>query len=483
MAGESVSVNYSVDARIVGSNPINDGKLAIMSERQYNLRIVPFAFGSALVGERGFSEQLKRLTLLVQERLAALENVFCRLRDGSPITNVDIHGTDLSGYVDANTELDSDEILRRKVDQLHVLNRMDGPMDSSDIADFKGLASKSEGIVESELNYRIKGKSNSGSRKGLFAGFQAALTGSSLAASSSCGIVEAKVDKLGMILATVKIPQKSLAYWSPSLLRKTNLFEKKTKHAQENWMRLLNLLPEEERTSLTDLDIQLTCIQSNNSVPHEPAEIQAVTTELFCITVTSENSIPTKLNSQQLMDEKKLNDMKETFRNFQKTIQDYQRKFSDNNEKLNELYNINRTVATARELKFSNFITQQIYNDVESLANLKVNVTCLSNVFKKQAKPEKLFSNSLSGSTLKPSSSSSSSLNNNNNVWRRKSNLQYERDLNVNLEFNRNLIQTLVPSFESCLCSRFYSVRVNIKFHHLGTLTIDVPISVKNFVT
>ena len=157
------------------------------------------------------------------------------------------------------------------------------------------------------------------------------------------------------------------------------------------------------------------------------------------------------------MDEKKLNDMKETFRNFQKTIQDYQRKFSDNNEKLNELYNINRTVATARELKFSNFITQQIYNDVESLANLKVNVTCLSNVFKKQAKPEKLFSNSLSGSTLKPSSSSSSSLNNNNNVWRRKSNLQYERDLNVNLEFNRNLIQTLVPSFESCLCSRFYS--------------------------
>nr|AAO32549.1 BUL1 [Naumovozyma castellii] len=520
MVDDNLSVNYTVDTRVVGKDPKNKQRIVIMREREYNLRVIPFGFGSALVGERGCSTQLKDLIALIQERLSAVDKIFKRLEKNEPITSADIHGSDITGTVDANTELDSGEILTRKLDQLHVHNRMDGPYKYSDISDFKGLTQKTDEMVESELNYRIKGKSKSGSRIGLFAGFQAALTGSSssssgpMADSSSHDLAEAKVDKLGMILATATIPQKSLPYWAPSLLKKTNVFEKKTKHAQENWMRLLNLLPEEERTPLTKLDIHLTCIQSNNSVPHEPAEIQAITTELFCITVRSDNSIPIKLNAQNLMDEDKLDNMRKTFQSFQKTIQKYQRKFRDNFEKLNELYNVDRTVATSRELKFSNFITQQIYNDVESLANLNVKVTGLPEVFKKQLntlKSDSALVSSLTGSTLKPSTSGENSSNaipivnakgglssstslisrasTSNRFhdqiirsWKKKSDLQYDRDVNVNLEFNQNLIQTLVPSFESCLCCRFYCVRVNIKFHHIGTVTIDVPISVKNFV-
>lgn len=508
---DNISINYTIDARIVGKDE-KTKELNIMKEKEYNIRFIPFGFDSSLIGERDPSNQLKDLVKLVQERLDALAKVFDRLAKNEAIKNEDIHGTDLSGTIDSNTELDSADILRNKLNQLHLKNRSSQAYNISS-QDFQKKNFEPEvDIIESELSYRLKNKSKS-STKGLFSSFRSSssLNGLSNSASSSSDLskTNSKSDKAGLILVQSKVPHKSLKYLSPSLLKKTNRLDLKTKQAQENWQQLSQTIPEIEREALKNLSLTLTCIQSNNSVPHQPPEIQAISTELVVITGKSENSIPIKLNSRLLMDNDKLTSINSTFNGFLDKIIDYNEKFMKNKDKLNELYNVSRSLINARELKFTDFISGQIYSDIESLTNLKVKTRVLADIFKKQLDTLKDEDETLTPST---SNNGSATPNKHNNVkivnakgglgtsatisrnsistkfteqiihnWEEKTELQYERNVNINLEFNSNVLETLVPSFESCLCCRFYCVRVHIKFHHIGSTSIDIPISVKNF--
>ena len=97
--GDSLSVNYTIDARIVGKDKVTH-KLNIMKEQEYNVRFVPFGFDSSLVGERESSKQVKDMIQLVEDRLSALKLIFKRLKNQEPIKNEDIHGTELSGTLD-----------------------------------------------------------------------------------------------------------------------------------------------------------------------------------------------------------------------------------------------------------------------------------------------------------------------------------------------------------------------------------------------
>lgn len=262
----------------------------------------------------------------------------------------------------------------------------------------------------------------------------------------------------------------------------------------------MGMLPEGVKTPLTKLDVHLTCIQSNNSAGHKPPEISSVTTEFVVITAKSDNSIPIKFCTELLMNENRLNKLKTKFLTYQKKVHEYRKKFEENHAKLNELYNRNRDHFTPKELLFTNFISDQINNDIDSLAGLKVNIIDLHDIFKKQIhtfEEENEDIISKKGSSNPPSASSS-----NNNFlqatfsngastatkftqqivheWEKVKPLQYKRDVTVNLKLNPNIKETLVPNFETCLCCRFYCVRVNIKFdNHLGSMKVDIPVDVK----
>jgi len=518
LVDENVSINYTIDARIVGKDQ-KTKQLNIMREKEYNIRYIPFGFDSSLVGERDPNNQLKDLMKLVDERLEAIKTVFNRLEKNEPIKNEDIHGTDLSGTIENDTELDSSEILRNKLDQLHIKNRTSQSYQlSSQDFEKKTFEPKTD-IIESELSYKLKNKSKSAT-KSLFSSFRSSTSLSGLSSSGSSGNSSvtnggisnntSKTERFGLILVQAKVPHKSIQYLSPSLLKKTNIVEAKTKQAQENWHALSETIPASERDALKRLDLTLTCIQSNNSSPHPPPEIQAISTELIIITGKSENSIPIKLNSRVLMDDDKLDSIRKTFTSYLNEIKDYNDEFLENKDRLNELYNVNRSIVNARELKFTNFISSQIYNDIESLANIKVKIQPLGDIFKKQLdtlkdeddpsldltpmnsgsttptkkKPVKIV-NAKGGlgtsATISRNSISNRFIDQIIHQWDQQGELQYERKINVNLEFNANTLETLVPSFESCLCCRFYCVRVNIKFHHIGSTSIDIPINVKNF--
>ncbi|KAG0671168.1 hypothetical protein C6P45_001181 [Maudiozyma exigua] len=522
LVDENISINYTIDARIVGKDQITK-QLNIMKEKEYNIRYIPFGFDSSLVGERDPTSQLKDMIKLVDERLDAINTVFSRLENNEPIKNQDIHGTDLSGTIENDTELDSSEILRNKLNQLHIKNRTSQSYNLSS-QDFEKKTFEPEAdIIESELSYKLKGKAKSAT-KSLFSSFRSSSSLTGLSSSSSNLSSESntnsgnatpkrltpKTEKFGLILVQSNVPHKSIRYLSPSLLKKTNVLESKTKQAQENWQSLSDTIPESEKDPLKRLNLTLTCIQSNNSAPHPPPEIQAISTELIVITGKSENSIPIKLNSRLLMDNEKLDSIRTTFTTYLNKIKEYNSRFTANADKLNALYNVNRSIINARELKFTDFISSQIYNDIESLANLKVKIQPLSDIFKKQLEtlkeeddPSLMITPTNSGSTTpqkrkhakivnaKGGLGTSATISRNSisnrfteqiiREWEQKGEYQYERKINVNLEFNNNILETLVPSFESCLCCRFYCVRVNIKFHHVGSTSIDIPVSVKNF--
>lgn len=492
MSEDTLSISYTIDARFVGKDKKTQ-KLNIMREHLYNLRVLPFGFYRPVIGERVCSQQLNDLTTLIRERLDALKLIFERLQKREPIRETDIHGTDLSGTIDDLSGLDSAEILRRKMDQLHLNNRTSTMKNvSSEKGDM--ISNGKARYIERELSYRLKPKGSSNLKGGLFTGFRGS--------HKSDGALEKS--NVGLILIKAKIPDiVSLPYWSPSLLRKMNKFDAKNEHDQQNWLGLSETVPEEFRSKLSELDIRLECVQSNNSAPHEPPEIQSLTTELVCITGKSDNSIPIKLDLLTLMNESKMKDVKQTFKGFAAEIQNYSHKFHENLKELSVLYNKQRASERPLELNFADFLSPQMLNDVESLANFQTKVDVLSHVFKKQihtlkdASADNLSAVSSSGSLHKSGSSgfltttfsgSSSDISKSAKFteqliheWVKKGPLLYEREVKVNLEYNQNNRDTLVPNFECCLCCRFYCVRVNIKFgNHIGISSIDIPVNVKN---
>lgn len=515
LSDDNICISYTIDARIVGKDEKTQ-KLNIMKEREYNLRVIPFGFSTTQIGERDSLSQLNDLTRLIQERLDVLKLVMSKLETQEPIKNTDIHGTDLSGTVEDNAELDSEEILRRKMDQLHIRNRLDpanmtavdgmGPFQDEKIA-----RPKQENIVESDLSYKMKGKSRSSSnlKKNFFAGLYGNGSGSNPSTASSQSKLESSADRVGMIIARASTPQQALNYWCPSLLRKSNKFEAKNKHDQDNWLRLMDTLPELEKYPMQHLDLTLTCIQPNNTIHHTPPEIHSVTTDLICITGRSDNSIPIKLDTQLLTNSERLKSIKNTYTEFLNKIKDYEKKFHEARDDLNALYNYNVEISRARELKFTDFVSPQMLSDVESLSNLDVSISVLSDTFRKQMHTLKDTSDSLSANPSTSNSSHSMSRNNSSGVlnptfsnssnsgktkttnaakfanqivheWIEVAPKHYERNINVNLEYNYDSKETLIPSFESCLCCRFYCVRVTIKFeHHIGSLSIDIPVNVR----
>lgn len=498
LSDDVLSINYTIDARFVGKDKKTQ-RLNIMREHVYNLRVISFGFYCPVIGERACTQQITDLMKLVKEKLNALKLIFERLEKKEQIKETDIHNTDLSGTIDGNTELDAAEILRLKMHQLHLQNRVGAQSDVLHrMRNSKDKINEPE-CIEKELSYKLKPKSNSNLKTGLFNGFR-----SSNFTSQKPENALARSNKAGLIVLTADIPKAAfLPYRSPSLLRKKNKLDAKNEHDQKNWLGLVSAVPQDCRTVLKELEIRLKCTQSNNSLPHNPPEIQSLTTELVCITGRSDNSIPVKLDGLTLMNESKMNDIKQKFSSYLSEIKSYSQQFEERIEELNGIYCQSGISTVPHEMKFTDFISPQMLNDIESIVNFQTKIEILTHFFKKQLETLKdvsqdKISSSSSSSSLNKSSSSgflsttfSGSLTDTSKLakfteqltheWVKTSPLTYTRTVKVNLENNLNNRDTIIPTFESCLCCRFYFVRVNIKFgKHIGATSIDIPVNVKN---
>ncbi|CCF55715.1 hypothetical protein KAFR_0A02790 [Kazachstania africana CBS 2517] len=467
LSDDNVSINYTIDAKIVGKN-LNSSKLFIMKEKEYNLRVMPFQVDSRLFGERTSMRQLNDLQTLIDERIAALKNIFRKLENNKPIISSDIHGLYLSGNFDDATinELNSQEILQRKLDQLHINNRLNN--NNELLSDFKNILPK-ENTIEAQLNYKFKKHSSSGFLSGILSSASSSLSLSSVndiahptasQTPTSPNISHSSANSTnnsGLIIVRANIPTKSLPYCSPSLLRKTNKFENKNKHDQDNWVRL-NTTNNIEL--LDEIELKLLCLQSNNSLPHEPPSIHSISLQLVAINIKSDYSIPIKLHSELLQDKERLKNLQKTFKNYHRETNDFKSRFESESTKLNELYNIGRQSHNLRHLNFEDFISEQIESDILSLIDLKVHTTEVNDFFKKHKQ-----------------------MGENTSSWTKVNDLQFEKNLKIKLEINKDMNETIIPNFESCLFGRFYCIEVTIKFdRHIGSTKLSIPINIKNLI-
>ncbi|AMD20277.1 HDL467Cp [Eremothecium sinecaudum] len=487
LVSETLSINYAVDAKIVGKDP-KTGKLNIMRENEYNVRFIPFGFCQPLLGERPPQKQLESLSALIEEKITALENVFRRLENNEMIRNHDIQSTDISGTIDSTFDIDHEGILRCKLRQLRKENRLDEAYSSYPLRNTKNLSSK-DCTVESEFSYNIKSKQKKSKKHSLLASFSHDPKNTD------------KKDNLrsGIIVLSSSIPKDGLPYIQPPLLKKINKFENKNKHEQKNWKALLEPFTETETKILDKLTIRLKCIQSNNSTEHHPPDITSISTELVCLTTRSINSIPVKLDAQLLLSTEKVDSIKELHKKYFEKLKSLQERFDRDFIALNELYNLSRRPDTLRELTFSDFVTPQLMHDIECLANLKVDVRSLSHVFKDQMQTLKnpdaaeirpglisSTSSTLLSSTFSGHNSSSNAQqmalfrDQITHEWVQISEREYDRQIDVNLVLSQDIKETLVPTFESCLCSRMYCIKVNIKFEeHAGTASLQIPVRLR----
>lgn len=553
---ENISINYTIDARIVGKDKKNS-KLFMMKEQSFYLRVIPFTFSPTALkqsGERSVRRQIADLQNLIEERLISLEKIFKKLAANKPFDSLDIQNSELTGTItdniisNVNNNKAFDERFKKNQDVKNSQLFVNVPKNASnENLSNRGKAkgtrikkpshlpgySKNESVVESELNYKLSGKT-------LF---------KNLWNHSGDPNYE---DRAGMIVAQAAVPKSALGYTTPSLIRKSNLYQNKPEQAQKNWNSLYSFLNSEESELLDHIYVKLVCIESNNSIDHIPPEVSAIQTELVCITTKSDNSIPVRLNHDFLVNEKKLNATKEKFSLYFKRIGIYAKKFEENKKNLNRLYNEARKGHPYKELKYVDFISPQLYNDVESLANLKVDIKHLPNVFAKQTigkhvvrPPLQTFkssstktpqvppplqtrtspifnsltssktlsslnlendminsddiirpisSSSLSHDFLQPTRSSSSIMTakskinqTNQNVkktnltesWTMVESRHYEKKIKVNLTINPESRDTLIPDFQSCLIGRMYMIKITVKFKHAGDCVLWIPVSVR----
>ncbi|AAS50640.1 ABL131Cp [Eremothecium gossypii ATCC 10895] len=485
LVSDTVSINYAVDAKIVGKDS-KTGKLNIMREKEYNLRFIPFGFCQPFGGEQDPLQQLEDLTNLIQDRLAALRRVFDRLEKKERIRSQDLRSTEAHGTIDEDIQLDPHDELDRKLRQLYVNNRLDAACTSLPLKDSK-LIHPHRKLLKSEFKYSYRTKHKSYKKKLFFSGFYSDNNRQSEAA------------KTGIILLEADQPKDGFPYLQPSLLKKTNMLANKNKHDQKNWNSLTARLTDRDKQTLENIEVRLQCIQANNSEQHSPPEITAVTTELVCLTAKSVNSIPIKLDAQLLLNKTKLKDITETFTAYLAEVKEYQSKFEENIVQINELYNISRNTLSRRELAFGDFISAQLLHDIECLANLRVDVRNLHHVLKEQIRtlknpdddltlgePKATLSSNILTATFSGSSVSSGSAQADlyrsqiTRDWVPVEENQYVRNVNVNLVLNQDIKETLVPTFESCLCCRMYCIRVNIKFEgQIGVASLDVPVRIR----
>lgn len=454
LSGETISINYSVDARFVGDDPKHKIR-SILSECSHPIRVIPFGFQHNLSFESNSKTQLVDLRNLLQDRFTCLDKVFEKLSNNLPIESNDIIGYEFDEAIPHSVDLANDntqEYITRKMNQLYVKNRTTSTQDKI-MSEHVSILS-----IEDSSIYNLKPKSTLLS--GIFANSNKTNPGRS-----------------GTITVSTAKPRKSLPYHSPISIREYNAYENRTRTSKENWD-CLKLRNNEE--PLREIKLKLTCTQANNSNEHEPPIVEHIRIALVVVTISSPSSIPLNINNTIIEDNTRLHDIVYEFGKLHEKIENYRSEFKTKKPALNELFNSNiqlnpDNADQIRELNFVDFISDSLHKNIESLAKLKIEKTELNNVFKKQ-KPS-INTNHSDNTSHINHTTKHFPIN-----WTKSSPHVLDAEIPLKLEFADELLTTLVPDFEHCLCSRFYYIKIRLLFNHMDPIVLNIPISIKNFI-
>ena len=465
-------INYSINAMIVGKD-VASGRVCLMSEKKYSIRIVPFGFQNNPISREKCLKDLEDFDIEIANRLGMIEKVFSKIERAIPIHKEDIQEANRSDQLSPP---------RGKYEW----NAVAGNTENGTL---KKKHYSEEDKIQTEITYSIASLFNTG-LKNVFLKSVRNIPSSQPDNTTS----KTNSEKIGLITIKIKPPSNALPYWCPNLIQKQNVFSMRNRQNQKNWTNLRGLLSVEEREKLENLRLELVCMQAANSIPHDPPEISSLETELICLTTNTKDCKPVRFHSDLLLKKHKYNEIKKIFKEILENIEAYRDEFIKNQTKINLLLADDaRASLRNRSLDFSDLMPSSIIKDVQVLANMEANVVVMKNALKTKLVGEKsvpVASSPISSIIPRTSRNKKTSPSNyhhsvlshrKSNEWNQVSSTEYKRTLLLNIKYNDDFKATIVPSFESCLCSRSYFLRVKLHFDKgVGSAEIDIPVQVKN---
>ncbi|XBW35026.1 hypothetical protein QEN19_000591 [Hanseniaspora menglaensis] len=258
-------------------------------------------------------------------------------------------------------------------------------------------------------------------------------------------ILEAKLNK----------DLKALPYHRSKYISIHNKISQKNKTDRKVWMsEVIPQLPVDPNDYvLTILPISLIIENKHADFP----KLKKLTAKLHSYTAYSQRSCPILFDSNCIQEQGKLiSQMVFNSKESVKNIKNLKKRYFNYEKKLNRL--VKKLNVDERLVKFETFIDSAFFSDLEALASLNIEEFEISNVFKPTVIPP--------DSMLK---------------WEPVGASQLKCEFGVNLHYLDDLMLTILPSFDTCLISRFYHLEIECMFNNGEKSVLKIPVDVKHF--
>lgn len=186
-------------------------------------------------------------------------------------------------------------------------------------------------------------------------------------------------------------------------------------------------------------------------------KLKSINTKLCAYTTFADRSMPILLDANMMLKEDKF--LKQIIINSEnnlKKIKDLKTEYKENVKRIHELAKNNGI--SERMVSFESFIPNLIATNTEALATLRVEKFMISNLFKETVIPSDDLSKL---EKLGPE--------------------DFKTEIDINLNYKEDAFITVLPTFDSCLISRFYHLQIECEFHTGDVATLQIPVDVKFF--
>lgn len=246
----------------------------------------------------------------------------------------------------------------------------------------------------------------------------------------------------------------ALPYQRSFCISTYNEIKNKSKMDRRLWekevFQQLPVLPKDYE--LSSLPCTITATNNSGKLP----TLKKAKASLCSYTVYSSKINPIVLDANFLMTEEKV--LEQIISNFKRYSKEVDRlknlyiKFQAKLQSLATFWNVDENL-----VKFDSFIPKDLVNDLQAIASLNIERFEMKNIFTPTV------------------------LNSSSSKWKKISENKSIINFDLNLSYMDRLLLTILPSFDSCLISRFYHLQVECKLSNEETVVLKIPIDVKHF--
>lgn len=416
---DDASVTYAIDGKLVGRS--KSGHSCILSQNKFHLRVIPFGFDLSPVTPCETSQGMTALEKSILSRLQVMDVFFTKLEKGEPLTREDLEDISDDDHRQARTKYSYVSELG-----LHREEEKNFNIDSG-----------KQGIVDSGMAYSMRRRVSLEERLKF-----------------TKGSSNPRKDKNGVLNLKVICPRSHLPYAPPHLMKAKNSLAQKTKTLQESVKQMKSSISIEDCEALKGIKFAFTCSESKSGEEHNPPTVNNVTAELLCLTQKSQGCHLVPMSPAFLLDQTKFRNFTSNCEKIRNKIEDYRKRFAADEERFKNLF----FDAEGLELGFYKIIPKYMIEEISRLASMEADVQVASNYLKvgNVDQIKKL-------------------------PWFSIASHEFKMSGEVKLTVVNPQKLTLVPSFESCLFSRHYFVRLTFIFDNsVGQCTVDAPVQVRN---